>query len=314
MLIGEVHTGLLQHSTSLQTAESVDLLSLIEGANVMASQRPTSYVVSPDIPVGVDCLLPSASRRKVRCVGAALSRAVLSGGRVVQTSAWATVEPSAAGRRLPWSHYIASVGRLEAIGRTDWSDVVTGFLQPDRRSPKDATEDTLSLGGIAARLMDAVQGAGRLDRRAPFRSQRTRLRWTVTVDERPDATVRAWFTVGPDGLRTVEMTLGPGDAEAAQQLCEDLALHDWLLTTVTAFVEGVASSPRPVTDKAARLRPVVEHLLHLWMPGARVGPELQAVWDVFERRPGFSRQWTASVEWIRDQLASGTMAMLERAR
>ncbi|WP_433214388.1 SCO2521 family protein [Dactylosporangium sp. CS-047395] len=314
MLIGEVHTGLLQHSTSLPTAEAVEFLSLVEGANVTASQRPGSYVVSPDLPVGVDCMLPSASRRKVRCVGATLSRAVLSGGRVVQTSAAARVEPSAAGRRLPWSHYIAQVGRLEAIGRTDWADVVAGFLQPARRSPFGAAEDTLSLGGIAARLMDAVQGADRLDRRAPLRTQRTRLRWTVMIDEQFSTTGRARFTVGSDGLRTVELELGSQDAAAAQQLCEDLALHDWLLTTVTAYVESVASSRRSVTDKAARLRPVVEHLLHLWMPGARVSPQLSPVWDVLEQRPGFTRQWNSSVNWIRDQLTSGTMALLENAR
>jgi hypothetical protein len=311
MLIGEVHTGLLQHSTSLPMAQAVGLLSLVQGANVLSSQRPIAYAVSPEIPVGVDCSLPSASGRKVRGVGAVVSRALLSGGRVVQASAAARIERSAAGRRLAWSHYIARPGRLEAIGKMDWADIAAGFLQP-HRGAVDAEADGLDLAGIAVRLIDTLQMSDGLDRRAPLRTQRTRLRWAVTVDERFAADGSALFTVEADGLRTVRLALGPQDAEAAQELCEDLALHDWLLTTIARCVEETASSPHAVADKATRLRPVVEHLLHLWMPGARVAPELLAVWDVFERRPGFTRQWTASVEWIRDQLASGTLALLQR--
>ncbi|WP_426509989.1 SCO2521 family protein [Dactylosporangium sp. McL0621] len=310
MLIGEVHTGLLQHSTSLRIADAVQLLGLVEGAEVVSSLRPASHAVSPEVAEGVDCMLPSASGRRTRCVGAALSRALISGGRVVQGSVAARLEQSAAGRRLSWSHYIARAGRLEAIGRTDWDDVVTGFLRP---RPGVEPADTLSLGGIADRLLDRVQRNDLLDRQAPLRSRRTQLRWTVRVDERFAQSGRATFTMGAEGLRTVELELAPHEAPAAQELCEDLALHDWLLTTVARFIEDVTSSPRPVQDKAGQLRPVVEQLLHLWMPGARVNPALLPVWDVFERRPGFTRQWTTSVEWIRDQVASGTIALLQRA-
>jgi hypothetical protein len=309
MLIGEVHTGLLQHSTSLRIADAAQLLSLVEGAEVASSQRPVSYAVSPELPEGVDCLLPSESGRRVRCVGAVLSRALLSGGRVVQASAVATIKPSAARRRLSWSHYIARAGDLETIGKTDRADVVSGFLRPRRGAEPTGT---LSLAGIADRLLDRVQRHDSLDRRAPFRSRRTQLRWTATIDERFATAGSARFTVAADGLRTVEMELGPSDAPGARDLCEDLALHDFLLTTVTRFIEDITSSPRPVQDKAAQLRPVVEHLLHLWMPGVRVSPALLPVWDVFERRPGFTRQWTASVDWIRDQLASGAIALLQR--
>ena len=309
MLIGEVNTGLLQHSTSLPMAAAERLLSLVEGADVLSSQRPAPYAVSPDIPVGVDCSLPSASGRRVRGVGAVLSRALLSGGRVVQGSATATIERSTAGRRLAWSHYIARAGHLEALGRPDWADVTDGFLRP-RPAPGGADADALDLGGIVNRLVDRVQSLDLVDRRAPLRTKRTHLRWAVTIDERFATAGSARFTVESDGLRTMRMQLGEQDATFAQSLCEDLALHDWLLTEVTRRMEAAVSRGGPVTERVATLRPFVEHLLHLWMPGARVAPEVVGVWEVFERRPGFTRQWNASVEWIRDQLAAGTATLL----
>lgn len=310
MLIGEVHTGLLQHSTALDVEQAARLLSLVEGANVLSSQRPTAYALSPEIPAGVDCMLPSVSGRKVRGVGAVLSRALLSGGRIAQASTSAQVERSAAGRRLPWSHYIARAGRLESIGKLDRADLINGFLHPKRPSP-GAANDSLDLAGIASRLLDRVQSSEHLDRRPPFRSRRLKLRWAVTVDERFAANGSALFTVESDSLRTVEMALGPADAAGAQGLCEDLALHDWLLTTLARIVETATSSPYPAAQKATTLRPVVEHLLHLWMPGARVDTALLPVWDVIERRPGFTRQWASSVDWIRDQIAAGTMELLQ---
>ena len=46
------------------------------------------------------------------------------------------------------------------------------------------------------------------------------------------------------------------------------------------------------------------------MPAARVPPELEEVWEGFERRPGFSRQWDTSVGWVRDQLSLHTLQLL----
>lgn len=51
------------------------------------------------------------------------------------------------------------------------------------------------------------------------------------------------------------------------------------------------------------LRPLVDHLLHLWMPQARVDRTLNALWQELEETPGFSRQWTSLAQRIRDQLA-----------
>jgi hypothetical protein len=59
-----------------------------------------------------------------------------------------------------------------------------------------------------------------------------------------------------------------------------------------------------------RLRPAIDHLLHLWMPAARVSQDLLELWDYLERWPGFSRQWRVSVDRIRDQIAASTIALL----
>ncbi|MEY7981578.1 hypothetical protein AB8O53_35385, partial [Streptomyces pilosus] len=50
------------------------------------------------------------------------------------------------------------------------------------------------------------------------------------------------------------------------------------------------------------LRPAVDHLLHLWMPRARVSRELAPLWDVLAEEPGFTRQGLALVQRARDQL------------
>jgi hypothetical protein len=312
LALGEIHTGLLQHSTALSADRVAELLDLVEGDAVLSARRPLAHALSPELPTGVDCALPTRAGRKTRAAGAVLSRAGITGGRIAQASVSARVEPAAVNRRLPWSHYIAHPGRLETIGRVDLPDVVEGFLRgpgPARRGGQDPAQ-ILDLDALATQLLDRVQRSEHVDRRAPFRAPRTRLRWAVTVDEQWAQAGRAVFTMESDEVRTVEMFLGPGDAVAARELCEDLALHDWLLTTVTGQVEDVISSPWPAAAKAARLRPIAEHLLHLWMPGVHVPVSMSPVWAEVERWPGFTRQWMSSVDWIRDQLVAGSVALL----
>jgi hypothetical protein len=315
LALGEIHTGLLQHSTALAADRVSQLLDLVEGGTVLSARRPLAYAVSPELPTGIDCGLPTRAGRRTRAAGAVLGRAGITGGRIAQASVSAEIEPVAVNRRLPWSHYIARPGRLESIGRVDLADVVDGFLRgidPARQGRPEAFP-VLDLDAVATQLLDRLQLSKHVDRRAPFRAPRTRLRWTVTVDEKWAEAGRAVFTVEPDSVRTIEMCLGAADAAGARELCEDLALHDWLLTTVTGLVEDVISSPWPAADKARRLRPIAEHLLHLWMPGIRVPARLAAVWETVEYRPGFTRQWRSSVDWIRDQLVAGSVALLQES-
>lgn len=114
------------------------------------------------------------------------------------------------------------------------------------------------------------------------------------------------FTLAEDELRTVRLRV-PEDTDGADlaALCDDLALHDWLLTTVVRMLDGIRLGATPTQDAGAvvrALRPAVDHLLHLWMPRARVTRDLAPLWDPLEERPGFTRQWQALVQRIRDQL------------
>src|SRR5690606_38426369 len=86
LLLGEVHTGLLQHSTSLSSSQSERLLAFMRGERVRRFERPIGHVVSPELLTGVDCRLPTASGARVRAVGTVRYRTSLTGGHVLQGS------------------------------------------------------------------------------------------------------------------------------------------------------------------------------------------------------------------------------------
>jgi hypothetical protein len=114
-------------------------------------------------------------------------------------------------------------------------------------------------------------------------------------------------------VRTVHLTCA-APLPAIVALCEDLALHDWLLTRVLRIVEPSCIGAPSATEALARLRPAIDHLLHLWMPGARVDTALLPVWEALERRLGFTLQWQTLVARIRDQLAVHTLETLNLLR
>src|SRR5262249_21221589 len=167
----------------------------------------------------------------------------------------------------------------------------------------------LDLGAVSERAMDGIQRRPELDRAPPFVARRVALRWTL---ERPaDGALQAHFTITSPTVRTLRMT-APSEVRvsAVVELCEDVALHDWLLTTLLGLIERSQRAGSNPTQVVENLRPAVEHLMHLWLPGARVDEALQPIWSGFERRPGFSRQWEVSVNRIRDQLAVITARLL----
>ncbi|GAB2928199.1 SCO2521 family protein [Micromonospora polyrhachis] len=305
LTLGEVHTGLLQNSTSLSLEHAAQLLDRLVGERVRRSERPISYAVSTDQLTGIDCQLPTRSGSRTRGVGTVVSHAAVTGGHVVQGSTYTRVGRAAANRRLVWSHYLSRPGHVETIGKVDAQDVCRGFLgtvyQPQ----------VLDIGAVSARTMDAVQLSSHLDRRPPFRTRRTRLRWAVVPAEDPGAEPRGTFRVESATLRTLELTVGHDDVHAIVALCEDLALHDWLLTTLLSLIEASLTSPGTRAQKIDRLRPAIDCLLHLWMPAARLDEAVLPVWQALERRPGFTRQWQSSVDRIRDQVTLSTIALLE---
>jgi hypothetical protein len=303
LTFGEVRTGLLQHSTALAQDRVVNILDLAVGERVRRSERPIPHAVSADRLTGVDCRLPSAARRESRCVGTVTAHATITGGHIVQGSAYSRVVRPQVGRRLPWSHYLARPGTLETIGKVDPADVVDGFVTTPR--PGD-----LDLGAISTRLVDEIQRSSLLDRQPPFRTTRTRVRWVVLPTDRRHGAPRAAFRIDSSTDRTLEMRVDV-DADTVVALCEDLALHDWLLTTLVRLTEVGLTAPGTRAQRVNRLRPAVDCLLHLWMPAARLDESVLPLWRSLDLRPGFTRQWQASVDRIRDQVALSMITLLE---
>jgi hypothetical protein len=307
LTFGEVHTGLLQNSTSLPWDATAEVLNLLVGEQVRRSERPMAYAVSPNLLTSVDCRLPAASGKVIRGVGTVISRASITGGHVAQGSGHAVVVKSTANRRLSWSHYLTRPGAIEAIGKADGADIARGFAGTSQAL------GTLNLGAISGRTLDAVQRSTRLDRHPPFRTQRTHMRWVVTPTDEEGVEATGTFRVVTPTLRVLELVVPREHTGSIVDLCEDLALHDWLLTTLLSLMESSLTGPGTRAQRISRLRPAIDTLLHLWMPAARVDEALLQVWQSLERRPGFTRQWEASVSRIRDQMTLGTLALLESA-
>lgn len=304
---GEVRTGLLPSFQALDGRAAAQLLRLRADEHVKVSERPNLYALSPEILTGVDCRLPTSNGAKVRGVGTVIARAALTEGRVLQSTAYFSAPADGPDVRRPWGHYLVRPGVVEPFGKLPEQATANGVLRGGGRGDLD-------LGMISEGLLAQLVRHPLLDHKAPFKSRRTHLRWAArrTPEEQEPALDR--FTLAQDGLRTVELRVPESiPAGAVAGLCEDLALHDWLLTTVVHMLEnsrlGAADGPAAVLA----LRPAVDHLLHLWMPRAHVDRALGHLWDVLEREPGFSRQWENLRQRIRDQLAIQAIPLLHQA-
>ncbi|MFI1371077.1 SCO2521 family protein [Streptomyces longwoodensis] len=293
---GEVRTCLLPTRDAVDEGAAEALLRLRADERVRVSRRPNRCAVSPDVLTGVDCRLPTANGAKVRAIGTVAARAVLTEGRVLQSTAYFAAPADGPDSRRPWGYYLVRPGLLVPVGRLPAPAVAEGFLAGHRPGELD-------VGSVAESLLARISRAPLLDYDTPLNTPSTVLRWTARpapADSEPSLR----FTVGEEGLRTVALRLPEGTPPAAVAgLCEDLALHDWLLTTVGDKLDGV----RLGTDDQAAVRkvlgPLVDHLLHLWMPRARLERVLAGLWDALEEAPGFTRQWDALAQRIRDQLA-----------
>ncbi|TDT41107.1 hypothetical protein EV562_102500 [Streptomyces sp. BK208] len=296
---GEIRTCLLPARQALDIRSAAQLLGLRPGERVLLSERPGLYARSPETLTGVDCPLPSANGARVRAVGTVTAHAALTEGRVLQTSAHCGLPGTGPDQRRPWGEYLVRPGVVEPLGRLPHEAVAQGVLGGPRQGDLD-------VGLIADGLLTRVLRHPLLDQRPPFRSRPTRLRWAALPADPGEGPRLERFTLAEDELRTVRLRV-PATVTAADlaALCDDLALHDWLLTTVVRMLDGLrlgAGAAQDADTVVRTLRPAVDHLLHLWMPGARVTRELAALWDPLEERPGFTRQWQALVHRIRDQL------------
>ncbi|MEU1051955.1 SCO2521 family protein [Streptomyces sp. NPDC005876] len=293
LLCGEVRTRLLPARQALDIRTAAQFLGLRADERVLLSERPNLYARSPDTLTGVDCPLPTAGGARTRAVGTVAARAALTEGRVLQASAHVTLAAAGPDRRRPWGEYLVRPGVAEPVGKLAPDAVADGVLGGGRHGDLD-------LGVIADGLLTRLLRHPLIDQCPPLRSRPTRLRWAA-LPAAPDEEPSIEFTLAEDQVRTVRLRVPEGTpAGDVAGLCDDLALHDWLLSTVVRLFDGI----RPDTPAAlAALRPAVDHLLHLWMPRARVTGTLAPLWDGLEDRPGFTRQWSALVQRIRDQLA-----------
>jgi len=308
LIVGEVDTGLLRGRDPSSTDDGRRLVDLVLGERVLVATRPRGYVRSPERPVGVDCPLgaPGAARQ-VRGIGTALQRAAITDREVVQGSAYATLVQAGQSARQPWSHYLARPGFIETVGRTRWAELADSLAAPER--PPGA----LDLGAVARRATDDVQASARGGGADPFRAARSRLRWVARVEPGEAVLCGAHFEVVDRRLRLLRFTTSQSAAADIAAACEDVALHDWLLSTLIESVHKAAIGLQPRAETLKRLLPAIDRLLHLWMPAARADALTERVWATLEQRAGFSRQWSTLVNRIRDQLSVAVAATLATA-
>lgn len=321
-VLGEIHTGLLQSSTAVTSDVARELLALIPRTPVRTWERPIRHAASPERLTGIDSNLPSESGTLTRAVGTVGTEARITGGHVLQVSSRTAVVTAEERRRLPWSHYLSRPGTVEAWGTPRLDDLVGGFLRIDPAS------SILDLGGVSAYFMGEIQRSPLVDRKPPFRVSRTRLRWAAVpatdataVTTTPTETdtdgsmaARITFLIETPALRTVRVTdADPRLIERLPELCQDIALHDWLLSSVASIVDVAHIGGRTRSAVLDHLRPAVDHLLHAWMPAARLTDDLRTFWDEVERRAGLERQWDSVVRRIRDQVALASAALVSSA-
>jgi hypothetical protein len=297
LIVGEVDTGLLRGRDLSSGDDGRRLVDLVAGERVLVSTRPRAYVRSPQRPVGVDCDL--GALRRTRGIGTVMQRAAITDGQVVQGSAYATLATADGSARRPWSHYLARPGVVEMIGRVRDEDLADAFASPARG------EDALDLGAVARRITGEVQASARGASTEVLRAARSQVRWVARVDEGGADLADVRFNLHDRRLRLLRFTTSYASAPHLAAACEDVALHDWLLSTLIENVRKAAIGIESRPETLRRLRPVIDHILHLWMPAASGDEFAGELWGVLERHGGFSRQWEALCHRIRDQLSVG---------
>lgn len=312
ILLGEVHTCLLPGEAALSREATTELLALVPGRRVLSRERPIALAASPAKAVGVDCAIPAANNGPaLRGVGTVTANAVVTGGRVLQSSTRARFVPAKAASRQTWDHYLSRVGVVEVLSKIPdpvetQRSVIGGFLEGS------GGRQNLDLASITARLLTAVRMDPLLDPHAPLLAATTRLRWTATISEQEP---RVSFRLLGPTERAVEVQVRDEQELAhVARFCEDLALHDWLLTTLTDLIEESARHPLLSDEAVNLLSALTVHLVHLWMPAAHTPPAVRPLWAGLEDDPGFSREWQAGTGQLRDRLSVVTAQALRGSR
>ncbi len=270
-------------------------------------ERPIPLATSPDITEGVDCVLVTPRKAEMRAIGTVAIRAVVYGGRILQSSAQTRVVRAASDKRHPWGHYMDRDGVLEVVSKitaTTSDDLVEGFLS-NKSLPK-----SLDMKAICDRLLGRIRMDQQLDQSAILRTRATRLRWAARIGHADQP--RLIFKLGADRIRTV-MISARNEAELARvpRFCEDLGVHDWLLTLGSAALADTDLFAKDSRQRIDIIAPMLTQLVHLWMPGAHTPADLSDLWDDLQENPGFTREWQAVVGQLRDRMS---LALYESLR
>ncbi|GAA3391247.1 SCO2521 family protein [Cryptosporangium minutisporangium] len=278
LLIGEVRTGLLQHSTPVSAADATTLLGLRRGEvpRVRADTAPSRIVSAPGL-IGVDCWITSGPQTNHRLVGTVVATATLVGGQLLQTSSSGAITGGRGPRREVWAHYLFHPGRLEIVGGDPHgSQLADAFVNAANGGP--------DLGSIADNLMSSVQRASLLDRRPFLRASRTQLRWVL------DPTIDASESVVASAPRphAVALQVRSERVSAAEiaDLMEDLAMRNWLLAAAEDLAARAATADRTVRTR--------EHLRALWGPRDHLTDAAGVLWASVDERLGLTRRWVRS--------------------
>lgn len=230
LALGHVTTELLDCRSPLPMDDTRDLLDLLPGLGVTWTKNPVARVSSPEVPYGLDCSLPTRSTAKVRGIGTAAARAVVTGGHVLQTSVHVKVLIAASTSRQRWAHYAWRTGFVETINRARVSDLADGYL--GGRSGGDL----LDLPAVGSHLLQRVQSQKRVDGDSRLRSRSTHLMWAAElVPGLPSPAADVYIDM--DDVYHVRLRICPESLPGAIEFCEYLALHDWLLTTLHEALE-----------------------------------------------------------------------------
>ncbi len=308
VVLGETQTCLLPSSTVLDTSSTIELLSSVQpGTAVTSRERPMPLVISPDRIEGIDCNLIPVSGKRIHVIGTVASRAVVLGGRILQSSSYTRVVRSRETSRQPWSHYTGRPGTIETVSRIGDDPagrVADGYL-------RSFGGDRLDLTAISTRMSTHIRMDHQwLDQRMPFRADTTRLLWAIEVGAPTGDPHHFTFRLENETLRSVRLTVPEEYIPAAQRFCEDLAVHDWLLTTVGQVAIRFRPPDHGPETVLNQLSPTLDQLVPLWMPGAHTPQSLRQWWSDLETDPGFTRQWTARVQQLRDRMATATLQSL----
>ncbi|WP_194896612.1 SCO2521 family protein [Catenulispora pinisilvae] len=303
VVLGAVTTGLLNTSEPLPLEAARQALALLPGVSADWHRHPIEQVVSPDVFFGLDCRLavPPGSGSQPRVIGTARARAVLTAGHILQGSARVEVLLDANRRRLPWAHYAARTGVVEAINKADPADLVTGFL----RGAVDST--LLDLGKTGAYVMSLLDRAPQIDRRARLKTETGRLLWAVHVQDgvEPDSLVE----LRDDGMLRVRIGTPAELLPQFVEFCEILALHHWLLSALrNAFDRSTRSRRRRPEDE---LDPALSYLGHVWNPGAHLPHEMRGLWQRLENEAQLTWEWESTLTRVRDKVSLLTRKAIE---